>query len=130
MKRKLISLGGLLILMLSACGGGEGGDYSSASDVAQALQDADLGCDDLTTREQPFVEEAGTCSVEGEEIAIAIFNDQKAQDDWVKTLGSFSTGLGSALTSVTGNGWAVIPESPEVAEQIQGEIGGELTEAP
>lgn len=101
--------------------------YGGVDEIAAAIQEADLGCENMTEPDVAggqgsLVAEAGTCEVAGESAQLFTF----ASDDDAKRWLNLGNML--AVPVVLGPRWVVVLQSDEVAERVSDGIGGELLE--
>ena len=97
------------VSLLGACGD-RAPTFTSAADIADAI-----GCTGLDTSAAERVDEAGTCEMDGERVAIFMFEDVEQRDEWMPFGERFSNDL------IVGPDWAVDPPegmSREVEEAL------------
>lgn len=105
-------------VLLVSCGGDDGGgsDVSSGQDVADLV-----GCTGFEAdSEEMFVTDGGSCTLDGEDIEVYYFAEQDAQDNYLDIAGGFG---GQYLT---GDNY-IVGAPPAVLEELQADIGGEIT---
>lgn len=119
-------LAAALLVTLTACGGGgdgdsggsSGGDFASAQEVVDAI-----GCVDYTgDSEEMFVTEGGTCTLDGKDVYVAWFKNEKAQSNWTDVAGEMSGDL-----ILAGDGWSVYGPGRATLESIREDLGGDIS---
>jgi hypothetical protein len=122
--------------MLTACSGKPAASYAGTDKIAHALNANGVACTGFvaSTRgghstvgaaarapkgAKPLVQEAGTCSHDGDTMLLFTFKTTALRDRWL-TLGKL---YGSV---VVGPNWTVTTHSKELADRVSGAIGGDV----
>lgn len=111
-------------LALAACDGG--GSPEDVQGVVDALEEEGIACEDLETTSEfgsesdAEVKERGLCAVDGESVAVSIFDDAGARRRWVEAAAEFSPVASSGK-------WAVSSDSPDLLEEIADALGGTIS---
>ena len=111
---------------LAACDGG--GSPEDVRGVVDALEEAGIACSDLETTSEfgsesdAEVKERGLCAVEGERVAVSVFDDAAARRRWVDAAAEFSPVASAGK-------WAVSSDSPDLLEEIAAALGGTISAA-
>jgi hypothetical protein len=111
-----------LFLVVAGCGGDDGGaggsnKVKSGDDLAELV-----GCTGFTDdTEEMFVTEGGSCSLEGQDINIYYFGDQRARDEYLE----IATGFGGLY--LVGVNWLVEAKRATLAE-LKAEHGGKISD--
>lgn len=112
--RKLITVTLLGAFAFAGCSSGPGSDIGSGQELADAV-----GCSDYTgDSEEMFVSEGGSCTLDGEDIAVYYFADNDARDGYVEIGSDFG---GNYLV---GDHWVVDAKS-ETLEKLRDKLGGD-----
>ncbi|RJK92941.1 hypothetical protein [Vallicoccus soli] len=115
-----------LALVLGACGsdgGGGGGGAGADHGTPQALAQA-VGCTGFQEEENVTANGVvGSCSLDGEPLAVVIGSTEAVPP------GLLGPGLQDAPYEVRGEGWSVLATTEQAAQDVQGEVGGELAPA-
>jgi hypothetical protein len=106
------------LLVVSACGGGEGESETGPSTPASIAEA--VGCELQPDKsEEIFVKEAGTCKLGGQEVTIKTFGNSDGLDGWTEMAETFGG------TFLVGNNWVM--EGPRPAlETAMDKVGGEI----
>ena len=112
-------------LALGACDDG-GGSFEDVQGVVDAMEDEGIECEDLDTTDEfgsesdALVKERGLCIVEGEPVAVSLFEDAGDRKDWVAVADAFSDVAAS-------ENWAVSTDARDLLEEIGAALGGTIT---
>lgn len=100
---------------------GESGGIQTLGDLAEALQEAGLGCDDLAEGEPDVTAVAsGQCTVGGEQTGVHLFASAVQADATAELAGQFGGFLAH------GDTWGVAVRDRAVAAEIAESLGGRV----
>jgi len=93
--------------------------YDTAAELAVAV-----GCSgfELDTGEQLYVNELGTCILDGGALYLRVFTDNRQRGQWLKV----AKATRAAGIMVKGDRWVIQAVTAEVARKVAGAAGGEV----
>lgn len=105
-------------LVLAGCSSGGGNDYSSAADLAKAA-----GCSGYEKQEpEMYVQEEGSCIIDGQDVYVRTFADDAAQGNWTKV----AKQMGASGFIGEGSKWNLTGDDRAAVEKGTKAAGGDV----
>lgn len=123
---KILVAAAIAVVFFAGCDSGEG-SFEDVRSIVGALAEEGIECEGLETTDRfgsesdAGVKERGYCSVEGEQVAISLFEDTAGRRRWAS-----SATITNAM--VVADNWVVNSASEEVLDEIAGALDGSIVQ--